>query len=74
MIGRHVCRLALAWGVALTGLLILSTAQGGFAATAQEQLKGAIDRVVSTLASASDRKSTRLNSSHIKKSRMPSSA
>ncbi|MDO8479349.1 MAG: ABC transporter substrate-binding protein [Candidatus Rokubacteria bacterium] len=55
MIGRHLCRLALAcrpapaWGVALAGLLILSTAQGGFAATAQEQLKGAIDRVVSTL-------------------------
>ena len=51
MIGRHLCRLALAWGVAFAGLLILSTAQGGFAATAQEQLKGAIDRVVSSLAS-----------------------
>ena len=63
MIGRHLCRLALAsrrarayrpavaWGVALAGLLILSTAQGGWAATAQEQLKGAIDRVVSTLES-----------------------
>jgi len=63
MIGRHVCRLALAsrlalacrpalaWGVALAGLLILSTAQGGWAATAQEQLKGAIDRVVTTLES-----------------------
>jgi phospholipid transport system substrate-binding protein len=57
MIGRHLsllalaCRLALAWVVALTGLLILSTAQGGWAATAQEQLKGAIDRVVTTLES-----------------------
>jgi len=57
MIGRHLCRLALAcrlartWGVALAGVLILSTAQSGFAATAQEQLKGAIDRVVSTLES-----------------------
>jgi len=55
MIGRYLCRLApasrpaLASGVALAGLLILSTAQGGWAATAQEQLKGAIDRVVSTL-------------------------
>ena len=57
MIGRHLSRLALAclpalaWGVALAGLLILSTAQGGWAATAQEQLKGAIDRVVTTLES-----------------------
>jgi phospholipid transport system substrate-binding protein len=63
MIGRHLsrlalasrhalaCRPALAWVVALTGLLILSTAQGGWAATAQEQLKGAIDRVVTTLES-----------------------
>ena len=57
MIGRHLRRLALAsrlalvWAVAFAGLLILSTAQGGFAATAQEQLKGAIDRVVSSLAS-----------------------
>jgi phospholipid transport system substrate-binding protein len=45
MIGRGY------WRVALAGLLILSTAQGAFAATAQEQLKGAIDRVVSTLES-----------------------
>ena len=63
MIGRHLCRLALAsrlalacrpalaWRVALAGLLILSIAQGGWAATAQEQLKGAIDRVVTTLES-----------------------
>ena len=51
MIGRHSSRLALAWGVALAGLLILSTAQSGWAATAQEQLKGAIDRVVTTLES-----------------------
>jgi len=57
MIGRHLSRLALARrpalasGVALAGLLILSTAQGGWAATAQEQLKGAIDRVVTTLES-----------------------
>jgi phospholipid transport system substrate-binding protein len=61
MIGRHLCRLALvcllaraswlrsAWRVALAGLFILSTAQGAFAATAQEQLKDAIDRVVRTL-------------------------
>jgi phospholipid transport system substrate-binding protein len=49
MIGRPSSRLALAWGVALAGLLILSTAQSGWAATAQEQLKGAIDRVVTTL-------------------------
>jgi len=51
MIGRHLCRLALASRLALAGLLILSTAQGGWAATAQEQLKGAIDRVVTTLES-----------------------
>ncbi len=57
MIGRHLsrlalaCRPALALGVALAGVLILSTAQGGWAATAQEQLKGAIDRVVTTLES-----------------------
>ena len=43
MIGRRSAE------VALASLLILSTAQGGWAATAQEQLKGAIDRVVSTL-------------------------
>ena len=43
MIGR------LFWGLATAGLLVLSTVQGGWAATAQEQLKGAIDRVVSTL-------------------------
>ena len=49
MIGRHSGSLALVWGLALAGLLILLTAQGGWAATAQEQLKGAIDRVVTTL-------------------------
>ncbi len=43
MIGR------LFWGLATAGLLMLSTVQGGWAATAQEQLKGAIERVVSTL-------------------------
>ncbi len=43
MIGR------LFWGLATAGLLILSTVEGGWAATAQEQLKGAIERVVSTL-------------------------
>ena len=43
MVGR------LFWGLATAGLLILSTVQGGWAATAQEQLKGAIERVVSTL-------------------------
>ena len=36
-------------GLATTGLLVLSTVQGGWAAPAQEQLKGAIERVVSTL-------------------------
>jgi phospholipid transport system substrate-binding protein len=45
MIGRLV------WGLALTGLLILSTAEDSRATTAQEQLKGAIDRVVTTLES-----------------------
>jgi len=49
MIGRHVRRLALGGAVMLAGLFILSTAQGGFAATAQDQLRGAIERVVSTL-------------------------
>jgi len=43
MIGR------LFWGLAIASLLVLSTGQDGWAATAQEQLKGAIDRVVSTL-------------------------
>ena len=43
MTGRLFRRLATA------GLLVLSTVQGGWAATAQEQLKGAIERVVSTL-------------------------
>ena len=38
-------------GLATVGLLVLSTVQGGWAATAQERLKGAIDRVVSTLES-----------------------
>ena len=41
----------LIWGFALTGLLILSTGEDGWATTAQEQLKGAIDRVVTTLQS-----------------------
>ena len=36
-------------GLATAGLFVLSTVQGGWAATAQEQLKGAIERVVSTL-------------------------
>jgi phospholipid transport system substrate-binding protein len=36
-------------GLATAGLLVLSTVQGSWAATAQEQLKGAIERVVSTL-------------------------
>ena len=43
MIGR------LFWALATAGLLMLSTTQGVWAATAQEQLKGAIDRVVTTL-------------------------
>jgi len=38
-------------GFALASLVILSTAQSSWAATAQEQLKGAIDRVVTTLES-----------------------
>jgi len=49
MIGRHSGLLRLAWRLALTALLILSTSSSGWAATAQDQLKGAIDRVVSTL-------------------------
>jgi len=36
-------------GLAAAGLLILSTAPATWAATAQDQLKGAIERVVSTL-------------------------
>ena len=36
-------------GLAAAGLLIVSTAPATWAATAQEQLKGAIERVVSTL-------------------------
>ena len=36
-------------GLAAAGLLVLTTAEGTWAATAQEQLKGAIDRVVTTL-------------------------
>ena len=49
MIGRQLCRPARVSGVVLASLLFLSTAGLGLAATAQEQLKGAIDRVVSTL-------------------------
>ena len=45
----------------------LSVAQGGMAVTGEL-------RVEVMLASFADRKSTRLNSSHIQKSRMPSSA
>ena len=36
-------------GLATAGLLVLLTVQGGWAATAQEQLKGAIDRVIKVL-------------------------
>ena len=36
-------------GLATAGLLVLTTAGGTWAATAQEQLKGAIDRVVASL-------------------------
>lgn len=43
MIGRFVL------GLATAGLLVLSTVESPWAATPQEQLKGAIDRVVSTL-------------------------
>jgi phospholipid transport system substrate-binding protein len=49
MIGRQLCRPARACGVVLASLFLLSTAGPGLAATAQDQLKGAIDRVVSTL-------------------------
>ena len=49
MIGRHSGLLRLAERLALTALLVLSAAPSGWAATAQDQLKGAIDRVVSTL-------------------------
>ena len=49
MIGRQLSRPARACGVVLASLLFLSAAEFCLAATAQEQLKGAIDRVVSTL-------------------------
>jgi phospholipid transport system substrate-binding protein len=49
MIGRRSGLLRLAGRLALTALLVLSAAPSGWAATAQDQLKGAIDRVVSTL-------------------------
>ena len=57
MIGRHLglvrpaSLVRLVRRLALTALLILSAAPSGWAATAQDQLKGAIDRVVNTLES-----------------------
>ena len=44
-------RLELAWRIVLAALLILSMAPESWAGPAQDQLKGAIDRVVSTLES-----------------------
>ena len=44
-------RLELAWRIVLAALLILSMAPESWAGQAQDQLKGAIDRVVSTLES-----------------------
>ena len=49
MIGRHFHRIAAAGGLALAALCVLSPAQSWAAANPQDQLKGAIDRVVSTL-------------------------
>jgi phospholipid transport system substrate-binding protein len=57
MIGRPYFRLAPAgwpapaWRIGLAVLLVLSAAPNGWAGQAQDQLKGAIDRVVSTLES-----------------------
>jgi phospholipid transport system substrate-binding protein len=49
MIGRNSRRSRLAGRLALTALLVLSVVSPGWAGQAQDQLKGAIDRVVSTL-------------------------
>ena len=49
MIGRHSRRSRLAVRLALTALFVLSAVSPGWAGQAQDQLKGAIDRVVSTL-------------------------
>jgi phospholipid transport system substrate-binding protein len=51
MIGRHSPRSRRAGGLALTALFVLSAVSPGWAGQAQDQLKGAIDRVVSTLES-----------------------
>jgi phospholipid transport system substrate-binding protein len=51
MIGRGSYRVRLGGALALAGLLLLLTAPRGWAGQAQDQLKGAIDRVVSTLES-----------------------
>ena len=51
MIGRRYFRLAPACRIGLAALLVLSAAPNGWAGQAQDQLKGAIDRVVTTLES-----------------------
>ena len=53
MIGRNSRRSRLAEGLALTALFLLSAVSPAWAGQAQDQLKGAIDRVVSTLESPS---------------------
>jgi len=49
MIGCRSRRPRLGWGFALAASVLLSTVSPGWAGQAQDQLKGAIDRVVSTL-------------------------
>jgi phospholipid transport system substrate-binding protein len=53
MTGCGSFRSRLAWGLGLTALVLLFSAPAGWAGQAQDQLKGAIDRVVSTLESPS---------------------
>src|SRR5262250_3311657 len=49
MIGCNSRRPKFGWGLTLTAFVLLSTVSPGWAGQAQDQLKGAIDRVVSTL-------------------------
>src|SRR5262249_50458367 len=49
MIGCNSRRPKLGWGFTLTAFVLLSTVSPGWAGQAQDQLRGAIDRVVSTL-------------------------
>jgi phospholipid transport system substrate-binding protein len=49
MIGCSSRRPKFGWGFTLTAFVLLSTVSPGWAGQAQDQLKGAIDRVVSTL-------------------------